>query len=166
MRALGASCNVGRGYAGAQLSTLLQFITVFFAGMLAGTEAAIHYGVAIPEALNEQAKIQLRQALVRRLRVLVPALFVPTAVLGIAVAILAGTTSGAWLRCAGLLALLTWAVVRVIRTVPINRATLSWDPAAPPRNWRALVGSAEQFHGVGVWAAAAAFACFLAAASR
>ncbi len=134
--------------------------------MLAGTEVAIHYGVAVPEVLDEKSKIQLRQALVRRLRILVPALFVPTVVLGIAVAILDGATTVLWLRCAGLLALLTWGVVRAIRTVPINSVTLTWDPAAPPHNWRALVASAEQFHIIGVWASVAAFASFLTAAAR
>jgi hypothetical protein len=59
--------------------------------------------------------------------------------------------------------LIAWVATRVIGTVRINKATLPLDVSAPPANWRALVTRAERFHVVGVWAALAAFACFLAA---
>jgi hypothetical protein len=59
--------------------------------------------------------------------------------------------------------MLTWIVIRVIGTVPINSATLSWNPSAPPQNWKAQVNHAERFHIVGVWAAVLAFAFFLTA---
>ncbi len=144
--------------------TVLDFVNLFFAGMLAGIEFVIHYGLRAPaEMLDEQSQIQLRQALVMRLRVLVPAFFVPTAVLGIALTVLNGGTPGFWFRCAGVVAILTWIVIRVIGTVPINSATLTWQPSAPPKNWKALVNRAERFHIVGVWAAVLAFAFFLSA---
>ncbi len=148
-------------------ATVLDFITVFFAGILAGIEIMIHYGLRVlltsSEVLDEQTQIRLRQALVLRLRVLVPAFFVPMAVSGIAATILDGGAPGLWFRCAGVLTLLTWIVTRVIATVPINSATLTWQPGAPPKNWRALVNHAERFHIVGVWAAVMAFAFFLTA---
>ncbi|HWZ20974.1 MAG TPA: hypothetical protein VNW73_19420 [Ktedonobacteraceae bacterium] len=132
--------------------------------MLAGIEFVIHYGLRTPaEVLDEQSQIQLRQALVLRLRVLVPAFFIPTAVTGIAVTILDGSAPGFWLRCAGVLAVLIWILIRVIGTVPINSATLTWQPGAPPKNWKALVNHAERFHIVGVWAMVLAFALFLTA---
>ena len=147
-------------------ATVLDLVNVFFAGILAGMEFVIHYGLRAPaEVLDEQSQIQLRQALVLRLRVLVPAFFVPTAVSGIAVTVLAGGAPGFWFRCAGVLAMLTWIVIRVIGTVPINSATLTWQPDAPPKNWRALVNHAERFHIVGVWAVVMAFAFFLTAAA-
>ncbi len=66
------------------LATVLDFMNVFCAGILADIE--IHYGLRVPtEVLDERSPIRLRQALVLRLRVLVPAFFVPTAVSGIAV---------------------------------------------------------------------------------
>ncbi len=146
------------------LMSTLHFVGLLFAGMLAGIEVAVHYGVGRRVvALDDRAQIQLRQALVLRLRVLVPIFFVPTALLGMALAILDGAASGVWLRCAGLVALLVWAVTRVIRTIPINSATLTWDPERPPSGWRTMVDRAEQYHVIGVWAAAMAFACFLAA---
>ncbi|MHB8597437.1 MAG: DUF1772 domain-containing protein [Ktedonobacteraceae bacterium] len=145
-------------------SVILDFINLFFAGVLAGIEIVIHYGLRAPsEVLDEQAQIQLRQALVLRLRVLVPAFFVPTAVSGIAVTVLDGGVPGFWFRCAGVLAMLIWILIRVIGTVPINSATLTWQPGAPPKNWRELVNHAERFHIVGVWAVVLAFAFFLTA---
>jgi hypothetical protein len=141
---------------------ILDFINLFFAGVLAGIEIVIHYGLRAPtEVLDERSQIQLRQALVLRLRVLVPAFFVPTAVSGIAVTVLDGGLPGFWFRCAGVLAMLIWILIRVIGTVPINSATLTWQPDMPPKNWRALVNHAERFHIVGVWAVVLAFAFFL-----
>ena len=58
------------------IATALDFVNLFFAGMLAGIEFVIHYGLRGPsEILDEQSQLQLRQALVMRLRVLVPAFF-------------------------------------------------------------------------------------------
>jgi hypothetical protein len=143
---------------------ILEFVNLFCAGILAGIEIVIHYGLRAPaEVLDEQPQIQLRQALVRRLRVLVPAFFVPTAVSGIAMTVLDGAAPGFGFRCAGVLAVLTWISIRVIGTVPINSATLTWQPGAPPKNWRALVNQAERFHIAGAWAAVMAFAFFLTA---
>ena len=145
-------------------ATILDTVNVFFAGILAGMEFVIHYGLRAPaEVLDEKAQLQLRQALVLRLRVLVPAFFVPTAVSAIAITVLDGAAPGLWFRCAGMLAVLIWIVIRVIGTVPINSATLSWQLSAPPKNWKALVNRAERFHDVGVWAVVLAFASFLTA---
>lgn len=145
-------------------TTGLDFVSVFFAGMLAGMEFVIHYGLHTPaETLDERSQLQLRQALVLRLRVLVPSFFVPTAVSGIALTILNTSAPGFVFRCAGVAALLAWVAIRIIGTVPINSATLTWQPAAPPANWKAQVNHAERFHIVGVWAAVLAFAFFLAA---
>ena len=70
---------------------ILHLVNLFFAGMLAGTETTAHYGLgAPPAALSEQSQIQLRQGLVLKLRVLVPAFFVPTLASAIALAILGG----------------------------------------------------------------------------
>ena len=145
-------------------ATVLDFVNLFFAGMLAGIEFVIHYGLRGPsEMLDDHAQLQLRQALVLRLRVLVPAFFVPTAVLRIALAVLNSGTPGFWSRCAAVVALLTWIGIRVVGTVPINSATADWQLSAPPKNWKALVNRAERFHSVGVWAAMLAFALFLTA---
>jgi hypothetical protein len=131
----------------------VQFIQLFFAGILAGVEIVIHFGLRGPsEVLKDQAQLQLRPALVLRLRVLVPAFFIPTAASAVAITVLDGTAPGLWLRGGGLLALVVWIAVRVVGTVPINSATLRSDLAAPPNDWKAQIVRAERFHDLGVWA--------------
>ena len=143
---------------------ILDFVNLFFAGMLAGVEFVIHYGLRGPsETLDEHAQLKLRKALVMRLRVMVPAFFAPTAVLGIILTIVNGGTPGFWFRCAAVLAVCIWVLIRVVGTVPINSATKDWELNAPPKNWKELVNRAERFHIVGVWAAILAFAFFLTA---
>jgi hypothetical protein len=144
--------------------TILDLVNIFFAGMLAGIEFIIHYAVReSAEMLDDHSQLQLRKALVLKLRVLVPAFFAPTAVLGIALTFLNTATSGFVFRCVAVVALFTWIVIRVIGTVPINSATSDWQLDAPPRDWKAQVNRAERFHIVGVWAALLAFAFFLIA---
>ncbi len=144
--------------------TVFHLINLFFAGILAGMEIAIHYGLHAPtKVLSDQSQLQLRQAPVRRLRVLVPAFFLPAALSGIGVAVLDGIAPGFWFRCAAILAVLVRVLIRVIGTVPINAATVARDSSAPPENWKAQIDHAERFHVLGVWAAVTAFACFLTA---
>jgi hypothetical protein len=139
-------------------------VNLFFAGILAGQEIVIHYGIRTPaQRLDERSQLQLRKALVLRLRVLIPGFFLPTALTGIAVLVLSGDTRGVWFRWAAVLSILVWVAVRIIGTIPINSATIDWQIDAPPKDWRALVDRAERFHIVGVWAAVLAFACWLAA---
>jgi|ERR1700733_8992237 hypothetical protein len=146
--------------------TVLSFVNLFFGGILAGIEIAVHYGFVMPRGLlTEGVQVRLRQSLVLRLRVLVPAFFVPTVLSGTAVAFLDGAGPGFRVRCAGMIAMSIWIAVRGIATVRINSATLTWNPESPPQNWRASVEHAEHFHIAGVWAAVVAFASFLVAAA-
>jgi hypothetical protein len=158
--------NNGDGRLEMSWDYLLRFANLFCSGILAGVEIVIHYGLhPAARTMSDQAQVQLRQALVLRLRVLVPAFFLPTAVTGVAVAILDGAAPGFGFRCVGVFALSVWVVIRVIGTVPINSASLAWKAASPPADWKALVEHAERFHIVGVWAAVLAFGSFLAAAA-
>src|SRR5207244_10861539 len=128
-------------------ATVLDFVNLFFAGMLAGIEFVIHYGLRGPsEILDEHSQLQLRQALVMRLRVLVPAFFAPTAVLGIALTALNAGTHGFWFWCAAVLAVGTWILLRVVGTVPINIATADSQLSAPPTSSTALVRPAWRFN--------------------
>jgi uncharacterized membrane protein len=142
-----------------------ELVNLFCTGVLAGEEFVIRFGVRAPVAsLDERSQIQLRQALIRRLRVLVPAVFALAALSGIVVAVLdraLDLRSG--FRWAGLLALLAFILITLIGTVPINKATLTWEPAAPPQNWRALVNTWEKLDTARTWAAMAAFGLFLTA---
>jgi len=142
---------------------LLGFINLFGAGMLAGEEFVIRCGVRVPLAsLDDQPHIRLRQALIRTLRVLVPAIYLPTVLTAVAVTILDGADNGLAFRCAAILALLAWIAITLGGTVPINAAALDWDPSAPPGDWQAQVDRWERLNSVRAWLAVAAFALMLA----
>src|SRR4051812_46171455 len=127
------------------VGAMVGLVNLFCVGILAGEEFVICYGVRAPIAsLDQRPHIQLRQALIRSLRVLVPAIFAVTILSGVAVTIVAGFDRGFGFRCTGLLALLTFIVITLTGTVPINEAALTWDPAAPPKNWQALVARWER----------------------
>ena len=142
---------------------MLALATLFFSGILVGLELCAHYGFHAPTlALDEKSQIIFRQGVVRRLRWLVPAFFAPAALCGIALAVVGGTGPGFIFRCAAIAAILVWIIVRAIGTVPINAATLNWDPNNPPTDWKRQIEKAERFHIVGTWAALVALVCFLA----
>jgi len=139
---------------------VVEFINLFLAGLLAGTEFVVRYGVRGPlAALNDRAHIELRLGLIRTLRVLVPALALPALITGVAAVIL----DPAALRWAGVAALLLWLLVTIFGTVPINAAAIAWRPDAPPSNWKALVDRWETLNTVRTWAAVLAFASLLTA---
>jgi uncharacterized membrane protein len=143
---------------------VLEFVNLFCTGLFAGMEFVVWLGVrASLNVLDEQPHIRVRQALIRRLRVLVPAAFVLTALSGVGVAVREGTAPGFVFRCAGVLALLTWSLATFLGTVPINVAVITWRPDAPPEDWKGIIRRWERLDTVRTWAALTAFACFLTA---
>jgi uncharacterized membrane protein len=144
--------------------TVLGLVTLLFAGILAGEEFTIRYGVrAAVASLDDRPHIQLRQALIRRLVVVVPVVFALTLLSGVGATVLNGFDLGFGFRCAGVLALLAFISVTLAGTVPINSAALGWDPGDPPANWRTMVGRWERFDTVRFWAALTASVLFLMA---
>jgi uncharacterized membrane protein len=145
------------------LVEVLGFVNLLCVGVLAGGEFVIRYGVHGPVAsLDPRPEIQLRQALIRRLRVLVPAIFGMAFFSGIAVTLLEGFGPGLGFRCAGLFFLVVFISITLVGTVPINQAVLTWEAAAPPEGWRAMINRWERLDTARTWAAIAAFSLFLA----
>lgn len=145
---------------------IIQFVSLFLAGILAGEEFVIRYGVHKSLAeLDEQSQIKVRQALILKLRVLVPVIFLLTAASGVATFVLVGSEPGYGFRLAGVLALLIFILITLIGTVPINKGALDWQPDAPPSNWKALVARWERLDVLRSSAAILAFAFFLTAVS-
>jgi uncharacterized membrane protein len=141
---------------------IIGFVNLFFVGILAGEEFTIRYGVRGPLArLEVQPHIQLRQALILRLRVLVPIIFGLAILSGLAVNLLNGFDAAFGFRCAGLLVLVSFILITLFGTMPINAAALTWQPAAPPSNWRSQVSKWEQLDNLRCWAALIAFGLFL-----
>ncbi len=106
----------------------LQFLQLFFSGLLAGAEISIHYGIAIsPGEFEEATRLLLRQAMIRRLRVLVPVLFLPSFLTTLAVLLHEWHTQRVGPQAIGLAGFLAWILIRIVRTVGINSATLEWN---------------------------------------
>jgi len=135
-------------------------LALFLAGLLAGEELAICYGIR-PALRRFEAPLQipLRQGLIRRLRVLVPILIFTA----LAAGLFAWHAAPSPLRLAGPAALIALIAVTLGGTVPINKAALAWNPAAPPPDWQAKVRRWERLDIIRCWLALAAFALVLAA---
>jgi uncharacterized membrane protein len=137
-------------------------VAVLFTGLLAGEELVIRYGVRGPLAtLDDQPHILLRQALIRKLRVVVPSMYVLALLSAVTATALDGTDSGIVVRGAGIVALVLWIAVTLGGTVPINEAALEWKVGAPPASWRKQVERWERLNTVRTWAAATAFILLL-----
>ncbi|ALE06180.1 hypothetical protein AL755_13080 [Arthrobacter sp. ERGS1:01] len=140
----------------------LQFVTLFLAGLLAGEEFVVRYGVHPSLAiLDEPAQILARQGLIRRLRIVVPSILVPTVLAGAATLIFAGSGPGWGFRWAAAAALLVLVLVTALGTVPINIEIGAWHHDAPPESWQAKVRRWEQLDILRSSAAILAFAFFV-----
>jgi uncharacterized membrane protein len=150
---------------------IIEYISLFLTGILAGEEFVVRYGVRGPLAtLDDRSHIQLRQGLIRTLRVLVPAVFLPAFVSTIAVAVVdgtggTGTGTGYAFRWAGVLALAIWFLVTLFGTIPINERAYEWQLDAPPSGWKATVDRWEKLNTVRTWSAVLAFALLLTASA-
>jgi uncharacterized membrane protein len=141
---------------------VVGIISVFFAGLLAGEEFVIRYGIRGPLAgLDDGPHIMFRQALIRQLRVLVPSIYVATLLSAVIATALDGFDSGLVVRCAGIVALVIWIAMTLGGTVPINAAALEWNASAPPSSWRTQVDRWERLNTLRTWTAVAAFAMLL-----
>ena len=137
-------------------------LALFFAGLLAGEELAVRYGVRAPvAALADAAHIQLRQGLIRTLRILVPIVFLPA--LGLTV--VAAVIDGDIFRWAAVAAIAVFALATFGGTVPINAAALDWRPEAPPNDWKAQIERWERLNTVRCWTALLTFALLLTGAA-
>jgi len=141
------------------IETGLSYATLFFLGLLAGTEFLVMFGVRGPlKVLAAEPQIALRQALVRRLRIVVPLVAMTAFVLTVTTAIRDWTI----LRGYGLGCVALWMLATFFGTVPINKALLAWRAEAPPANWHSKVRQWETLDTVRMLTAIGAFALFLA----
>ncbi len=148
------------------LDTVLLSLALFFAGLLAGEEFVVRYGVrGALSALDDPSHIRMRQGLILRLRILVPSLFVPSLILTVLVAVFSIGRAGDWVAWVAVASLLVWAGVTFGGTVPINSAAIEWDPDAPPADWTARVRLWERLDSIRCWASVIAFALLVATAA-
>ena len=137
---------------------LVQFIGLFLLGVLAGEELIVRYGIhPAVSSLDDRAHLLVRQALVRRLRVVVPIIMLPAAALAVTVLVVV-TGPGLVLRWASVIAMVVFLLLSFLGTVPINIKVSDWRADAPPSDWKAVV---RRWARIDVLRSAAATAAFL-----
>lgn len=142
----------------------IAFVNLFFAGLLAGEEFVIRLGVRDTlNVLDDRSHIRLRQALIRTLRVLVPAIMIPAILSGVAVALTDSSSTGAICRWAAAASSLAFLGITLFGTVPINAAALDWNADAPPPDWQAAIQRWEALNTLRCILAILAFALSLTA---
>ena len=121
--------------------TVLAVLTLVFAGLLAGEELVVRWGVAPAiRTLPDPAHLRTRIALVRRLRVLVPLLIVPSVLTTVSAAVALRLGPLGW---TAVVVLVVFVATSAVGTVPLNIQVNDWDPDAPPPDWRAVVARWE-----------------------
>ena len=139
---------------------ILQAVGLILAGLLAGEEFIVRWGVQPAlSSLEDRAHILARVALVKRLKVVVPMLMVPTVLVGIAVLATGGIAAGFAFRALGVLALVGFVLFSFLGTVPINMKVNDWTPDAPPADWRDVV---RRWQFIDVFRSSAAILAFVA----
>lgn len=114
--------------------TIIQLVLI---GLLAGEEFIVRYGVQPAlDALDDRSHVRARIGLVKRLKVVVPILMVPTVIASVALLVVASATSGLAWRIAGMAALVGFLLFSFLGTVPINITVNDWNPEEPPADWR------------------------------
>ncbi|GAA3202902.1 DUF1772 domain-containing protein [Nonomuraea helvata] len=139
---------------------LVQYAGLFLTGILAGEELIVRYGVHPALAgLDDHTHLLARQALVRRLRVVVPIVMLPAAALAVT-ALVVVTGPGLALRWATLIAMVVFLLLSFLGTVPINIKVDDWRADAPPADWKAVI---RHWARIDVLRSTAATAAFLSA---
>jgi hypothetical protein len=145
---------------GGTVMAWLEPVAVGVLGFWAGIEVVVCYVVrGSLTGLEPAPHIRLRQALIRRLRVLVPAVFLPATVLVVCLAVADGIG-----QVPVIAAIAAWAAVTFGGTVPLNQRVLEWRPDALPSGWPDVIARWERLDVVRCWAVVAALVLALVAA--
>lgn len=119
---------------------ILTIASVILAGLLAGEELIVRYGVhPALVALDDTTQIRARQSLIYTMRVVVPVLFFAALGTAIAALVVGGPDAGFAFRVASVAALVVWLGTTFGGTVVVNSAVIEWSAEAPPAEWRALI---------------------------
>lgn len=145
---------------------LLTALGLFLAGILAGMELVVRYGIhPALMRLPDRAHLEARHEVVRVVRVMVPAVLLPSVLVGVAVAILSASDAGSPWRWAAVVAYVAYLLVVFLGTVPINDRFYKWDAANPPEGWQEVIRRWALIDVVRSSLAVLAFALFLVAAA-
>jgi len=121
-------------------ATFLQAVVVFLAGILAGEEFIVRYGIhPALRNLDDRAHVNARIALVLILRFVVPSVMIPTLLAVVAMLVFDGDGAGATFRWAGAAAFGAYLLISFLVTGPLNAKVEKWQADNPPANWKDVV---------------------------
>jgi hypothetical protein len=122
------------------MALIIESISLFLIGILAGEEFIVRYGLQpAMNKLEDRAHIQARTALVKRLKVVVPIIMLPSIIAAIFVLITTTGETGSVFRWLGAISLLAFTLFSFLGTVPINIKVNDWNVDAPPSDWKKVV---------------------------
>jgi uncharacterized membrane protein len=149
------------------LQIVIEIVGLFLAGLLAGEEFIVRYGVQPAlSSMGDREHLASRIALVKKLKIVVPSIMLPTVAVAIAVVVIGGTGPGYLFRYLGLAALIAFLLFSFLGTVPINIKVNDWNVDAPPSDWKAVVRRWQFIDVFRSSAAILAFAIFLIAVAQ
>ena len=121
--------------------SVIEFVSLFLAGILAGEEFIVRYGIQPAlNSLEDRAHLLGRIALIRKLMIVVPAVMIPTILAGIVTLFVGGASEGFVFRLLGVIMLVVFALFSFLGTVPINiKINDTWNADTPPSDWEHLV---------------------------
>ncbi|MEO8527879.1 MAG: DUF1772 domain-containing protein [Pseudolysinimonas sp.] len=138
---------------------ILEIVSVVLAGLLAGIEFIVRWGVQPAlSALEDRPHLAARQSLIKRLRILVPAIGLPAAILAIVAAIVGTSSDGSLLRWLGAGFLVVFFGIAFGGTVPINIKVDAWSLDAPPADWKDVI---RRWQAIDVFRSTAALVAFV-----
>ncbi|MGA0567362.1 anthrone oxygenase family protein [Rathayibacter sp. KR2-224] len=144
--------------------TILLIVQLVLAGLLAGEEFIVRWGIQPAIAsLPDDAHVRTRIALVKRLKVVVPILMVAAVLASVAVLIGEGLAQGFGFRIAGMVALIIFVLASFLGTVPINMGVNDWNPDDLPADWASVVTRWQRIDVLRSTAAGLAFVLFIVA---
>ncbi|WP_116949770.1 anthrone oxygenase family protein [Jiangella endophytica] len=132
---------------------VLGFVVIVVVGFTAAAEFGSYAFVhPVIRRLPPEHHVRVEQGLLRTFGIVMPPLMTASLVLAITNAARGGTEGGPlWLRVAAAVAWGLGIVSTVLVNVPINLATLRWDPDAPPESWQHTRSRWEWFQGFRSW---------------
>lgn len=127
-------------------TTILRFITLLLAGLLAGALSLI---IVLDNAFSEPAALYIafKQREIASLTVLLPLMGVLTTVLMLILAYLVRQRQRElWLTLAGAVCLLFIGALTALVFFPLNEQIRAWSPQAPPADWSMVRDHWNQLH--------------------
>jgi uncharacterized membrane protein len=144
---------------------ILVGVGLVLAGLLAGIEAVVRYGVhPALSAMPDDVHLRARHEIVRIVRVIVPAVMLPSVVVAVVCLFLTSENPALAIRVAAVALYAIYLVVVFAGTVPINDRFFKWDVSNPPADWKSVIRRWAQIDVVRSSAAIAAFVLLVAAA--